>query len=71
MNAPQVVSPEEWEAAWQEMLVKEKAHTRARDALAADRRPGDRRQRLEVAAPADEREQGPHATTVWYSSPSG
>jgi predicted dithiol-disulfide oxidoreductase (DUF899 family) len=38
MNAPRVVSPEEWEAAWQEMLSKEKAHTRARDALAAERR---------------------------------
>ena len=38
MNAPQVVSPEQWEAARQELLAKEKAHTRARDALAAERR---------------------------------
>jgi predicted dithiol-disulfide oxidoreductase (DUF899 family) len=38
MNAPQVVSPEEWESARQELLVKEKQHTRARDALAAERR---------------------------------
>jgi predicted dithiol-disulfide oxidoreductase (DUF899 family) len=35
---PPVVSPEEWNAAWQGMLAKEKAFTRARDALAAERR---------------------------------
>ena len=33
-----VVSPREWKAAHEQMLVKEKAHTRARDALAAERR---------------------------------
>ena len=33
-----VVSAREWEAARQQMLVKEKALTRARDALAAERR---------------------------------
>jgi predicted dithiol-disulfide oxidoreductase (DUF899 family) len=33
-----IVSQEEWEAARQRLLVKEKAHTRARDALAAERR---------------------------------
>jgi len=33
-----VVSPEAWEAARQELLVKEKALTRARDAMAAERR---------------------------------
>src|SRR5260221_8952111 len=33
-----VVSATEWQAARQQMLVKEKAHTRARDALAAERR---------------------------------
>jgi predicted dithiol-disulfide oxidoreductase (DUF899 family) len=38
MHTPPVVSPEAWEAAWQEMLKKEKAMTRARDALAAERR---------------------------------
>jgi predicted dithiol-disulfide oxidoreductase (DUF899 family) len=38
MNAPPIVSPQEWEAARQELLVKEKELTRARDALAADRR---------------------------------
>src|SRR5246127_4059553 len=35
---PRIVSPEEWEAARQKLLVKEKALTRARDALAAERR---------------------------------
>jgi predicted dithiol-disulfide oxidoreductase (DUF899 family) len=38
MESPQVVSPQEWEAARQKLLVKEKAATRARDALAAERR---------------------------------
>ena len=38
MNIPPIVSPQEWEAARQEMLVKEKQLTRARDALAAQRR---------------------------------
>ena len=33
-----VVSAKEWEAARAQLLVKEKAHTRARDALAAERR---------------------------------
>ena len=35
---PPVVSPEQWQVAWQQMLTKEKAFTRARDALAAERR---------------------------------
>ncbi|MGF7150539.1 putative dithiol-disulfide oxidoreductase (DUF899 family) [Sphingomonas zeicaulis] len=38
MQAPPIVSREAWEAAHAEMLVKEKAFTRARDALAAARR---------------------------------
>ena len=38
MQTPPVVSPQEWKAAREMMLVKEKAHTRARDALAAERR---------------------------------
>ncbi len=38
MNLPPVVSAEEWEAAREELLVKEKEVTRARDALAAERR---------------------------------
>ena len=37
-SQPPVVSPEAWQAAWQEMLAKEKAFTKARDALAAERR---------------------------------
>ena len=38
MNMPPIVSPEEWEAARLKLLVKEKELTRARDALAAERR---------------------------------
>jgi predicted dithiol-disulfide oxidoreductase (DUF899 family) len=38
MNTPPIVSPEEWESAWQELLVEEKNFTHARDALAAKRR---------------------------------
>ena len=38
MNTPPTVSPQEWETAREALLVKEKAHTRARDALAAERR---------------------------------
>jgi predicted dithiol-disulfide oxidoreductase (DUF899 family) len=38
MNLPRVVSPAEWEAARDELLVKEKEATRARDALGAERR---------------------------------
>src|SRR4051794_28520335 len=45
VKMPPVVSPTEWEAARRELLVKEKELTRARDALAAERR---RMPRLEV-----------------------
>src|SRR3954452_20211035 len=38
MNAPPIVSAQEWEAAREKLLVKEKELTRARDALAAERR---------------------------------
>jgi predicted dithiol-disulfide oxidoreductase (DUF899 family) len=38
MNTPPIVSPEQWEAARRKLLVKEKALTRAGDALAAERR---------------------------------
>jgi predicted dithiol-disulfide oxidoreductase (DUF899 family) len=38
MNLPPVVSPQEWKAAREELLAKEKELTRARDALAAERR---------------------------------
>jgi predicted dithiol-disulfide oxidoreductase (DUF899 family) len=38
MKTPPIVSPQEWEAAREKLLVKEKEHTRAGDALAAERR---------------------------------
>jgi predicted dithiol-disulfide oxidoreductase (DUF899 family) len=38
MNTPPIVSPQEWKAAREKLLVKEKEHTRAGDALAAERR---------------------------------
>ncbi len=38
MQLPQIVSPEEWQAAHEALLAREKAATRARDALAAERR---------------------------------
>lgn len=38
MTKPPVVSADEWQQAWQQMLIKEKEHTRSRDALAAARR---------------------------------
>ena len=34
MKTPPIVSPQEWEAAREELLVEEKKLTRARDALA-------------------------------------
>src|SRR3954449_5710293 len=38
MKTPPIVSPQEWQAAREALLVKEKEVTRARDALAAERR---------------------------------
>src|SRR5262245_16361674 len=38
IKTPPMVSGQDWEAARQELLVKEKSFTRARDALAAERR---------------------------------
>ena len=38
MNTPPIVSPQDWQAAREQLLVKEKELTRARDALAAERR---------------------------------
>jgi predicted dithiol-disulfide oxidoreductase (DUF899 family) len=55
MNLPPIVSPEEWKAAREELLVKEKAHTRARDALAAERRRMPR-----MAVEKDYRFEGPN-----------
>jgi len=54
MKMPPIVSPQEWESAREEMLVKEKELTRARDALAAERR---RMPRMEVSE--DYRFEGP------------
>jgi predicted dithiol-disulfide oxidoreductase (DUF899 family) len=55
MKMPPIVSPEEWEAARQELLLKEKELTRARDALAAERRRMPR-----MAVEKDYRFEGPH-----------
>src|SRR5260221_8796288 len=38
MKMPPIVSPQEWESTREELLVKERVLTRARDALAAERR---------------------------------
>ena len=38
MQNPSIVSPRDWEAAREQLLAKEKAVFRARDALAAERR---------------------------------
>jgi predicted dithiol-disulfide oxidoreductase (DUF899 family) len=38
MHTPPIVSPQEWDTAREQMLIKEKELTRARDALAAERR---------------------------------
>src|SRR3954465_2104248 len=38
MKIPPIVSPQEWQAAREALLVREKEGTRARDALAAERR---------------------------------
>jgi predicted dithiol-disulfide oxidoreductase (DUF899 family) len=38
MKTPSIVTEQEWEAARQRLLVKEKKLTRARDALVAERR---------------------------------
>src|SRR5258708_26516407 len=38
MNTPPIASQQEWDAARQQLLVKEKALTHSRDALAAERR---------------------------------
>ena len=57
MNLPPIVSPEEWEAARREQLVKEKEFTRARDALAASRRRMPR-----MAVDKDYRFEGPDGT---------
>jgi predicted dithiol-disulfide oxidoreductase (DUF899 family) len=57
MNMPPVVSPQDWKAAREELLVKEKELTRARDALAAERRRMPR-----MAVERDYRFEGPDGT---------
>jgi predicted dithiol-disulfide oxidoreductase (DUF899 family) len=57
MKTPQIVSPQEWEAAREELLVKEKEVTRARDALAAERRRMPR-----MAVEKNYRFEGPNGT---------
>jgi len=55
MNTPPIVSPQGWQAARDELLVKEKELTRARDALAAERRRMPR-----MAVDKDYRFEGPN-----------
>jgi predicted dithiol-disulfide oxidoreductase (DUF899 family) len=55
MNTPPIVSPQEWEKAREELLVKEKELTRARDAMAAQRRRMPR-----MAVEKDYRFEGPN-----------
>ncbi len=57
MNLPPIVSPQDWEAAREELLVKEKELTRARDALAAERRRMPR-----MAVKNDYRFEGPNGS---------
>jgi predicted dithiol-disulfide oxidoreductase (DUF899 family) len=57
MKMPPIVSPQEWNAAREAMLVKEKELTRARDALAAERRRMPR-----MAVEKDYRFEGPSGT---------
>jgi predicted dithiol-disulfide oxidoreductase (DUF899 family) len=59
MNTPPIVSPGDWEAARKELLVKEKEVTRARDALAADRRRMPR-----MAVEKDYRFEGPSGSAT-------
>src|ERR687887_557061 len=55
MQTPPIVSPQEWQAAREKLLVKEKEVTRARDALA-----GDRRRMPWMAVEKDYRFEGPN-----------
>jgi predicted dithiol-disulfide oxidoreductase (DUF899 family) len=55
MNTPPIVSPQDWEKAREELLVKEKELTRARDAMAAQRRRMPR-----MAVEKDYRFEGPN-----------
>jgi predicted dithiol-disulfide oxidoreductase (DUF899 family) len=55
VNMPTIVSPQEWDATREKLLVKEKELTRARDALAAERRRMPR-----MAVDKDYRFEGPN-----------
>jgi predicted dithiol-disulfide oxidoreductase (DUF899 family) len=55
VNMPTIVSPQEWDATREKLLVKEKELTRARDALAAERRRMTR-----MAVDKDYRFEGPN-----------
>jgi predicted dithiol-disulfide oxidoreductase (DUF899 family) len=57
LQLPPIVSPREWEAAHAKLLVKEKELTRARDALAAERRRMPR-----MAVEKDYRFEGPNGS---------
>jgi predicted dithiol-disulfide oxidoreductase (DUF899 family) len=60
MKTPSIVSPQEWEAEREKLLVKEKELTRARDALAAERR------RMPwMAVEKDYRFEGPNDRRAW------
>ena len=71
MRTPPVVSPEAWEAARQQMLVKEKALTRARDALAAERRRMPSLADEAQSASPDQAAALAETSQMWEDSPSG
>ena len=69
MNTPPTVTAQEWNAAREQLLVKEKSLTRARDALAAERR---RMPWLAVDKPyAFEGPDGPANRSSRLAGPSG
>ena len=54
MNTPPIVSPQEWEAARQQLLAKEKALTRSRDAVSYTHLDVYKRQLLHLSQDVDE-----------------
>jgi predicted dithiol-disulfide oxidoreductase (DUF899 family) len=65
MNTPAIASPQEWKAAHEQMRVKEKELTRARDALA-----GERRRMPWQAVETDYRFEGPDAQPARRAAPA-
>ena len=63
---PEIVTPAEWRAARDALLVKEKAHTRARDALAAERR-----RMPMIRVEKDYRFTAPGEAGWWHREPRG